>query len=68
MLMYIQMEMDGKGTRQMYTKLWEVECDWSAGEKTLCSYTCIIYALYIELVVMYTFIIKKKRKMGKHNS
>lgn len=57
MLMYIQMEMDGKGTRQMYTKLWEVECDWSAGEKTLCSYTCIIYALYIELVVMYTFII-----------
>lgn len=40
----------------MYTKLWEVECDWSAGE-SLCSYTCIIYALYIELVVIYTFII-----------
>lgn len=55
--MYIQMEMYGKGTRQMYTKLWEVECDSGAGEKALCSYTCIIYALHIELVVIYTFII-----------
>lgn len=26
-------------------------------KKRLCSYTCIIYALYIELVVIYTFII-----------
>lgn len=27
------MEMYGKGTRQMYTKLWAMECDWKCWRK-----------------------------------
>lgn len=50
------MEMYGKATRWMYVKLWMVECDWKCWRKgSLCSYTS-----YDEMVVIYSFIIKKK--------
>lgn len=55
----------GLGRCILYSGNWNVI---EVLDETLCSYTCIIYALYIELVVIYTFIIKKKRNMGKHNS
>lgn len=45
--MYIYMEIYGKGTRSIYVKLWEMECDWKCWRK---GFLFVVSFLYLSFV------------------